>query len=636
MSEAAGDAPSGEHGDTSAPADRHSPDRSAATRLTDRLPGSPATQGVVLVTLLSLLLRVVDLGGRVFHWDEGRVGYWILRFDATGEFFYRPIIHGPFLPVVNNVLFDLVGASDFAARLPVAVVGGLLPLAALCFHSRLSGREQVALAAVLALDPLLLYYSRFMRGDVLVGAFSFGAFALAVHAYDSRRVRPLFPAAVLIALGFAAKENALLYLLCFAGGAFLLADHYLVRSSRNADTLLDAAAGSAVSLVRFARDWTAGRRTRDAIESRVGERGGRIGPFAPEAGFLGHVAIWVPLVAVGVVGTFLAVVTFFYAPRPELWNALSGTVPPGELLYEATVPPAERFYGTWASGTHSGHNYVPYLHDLGVTLVYGSGVVVVFAALGFLADGYGGRNRPVVAFAAYWAVASLVGYPVATDIEAPWAAVHIVLPLSVPAAVGVTSVLDSFDRSLAFEDVAGVALAGLVIFAAAGGVAAANADYWNASTEEDKEVLQWSQPANEIESTLADARLVAEYNEGTDVLFVGSETAGGEEELYVANESSDERMPAGGPAWHSRLPLPWYLELSEAEIESTPPSARYDDLPQDPPPVIIAMPRDREDLTERYEGYEARQHPFKLWGEDIVFLFDEEALADARAAAGEA
>ncbi|QLG61612.1 flippase activity-associated protein Agl23 [Halorarum salinum] len=626
MSEAAGDAPSRESTDPPADAGRHT-----ATGPWDRFPGDPATRGVVVVTVVSLLLRLVDLGGRVFHWDEGRVGYWILRFDATGEFFYRPIIHGPFLPVVNNALFDVLGASDFTARLPVALVGGLLPLAALCFRRRLSTREQVALALVLALDPLLVYYSRFMRSDVLVGAFAFGAFALVVYAVDHERTLPLVPAAALLALGFASKENALVYVACFAGAAALVVDHRVVRGSTRSGSLLDAVVREGVSLARFAGRWTGGRRTRRAIERRVAERGGRSAPFAPEIGALGHLLVWVPLVTAAILGTFLAVVAFFYAPRPELWGALGGVDPVQPVLYNATVVPGERLYGTWAAGSHSGHSYAPYLLDLAETLVYGSGVVLVLAALGFLADGYGGRNRSLVAFAVYWAAASLVGYPVATDIQAPWAAVHVVLPLAIPAAVGIATVADSFEESLAAEDVASLALAGLLVFAAVGGVAAANVDYWNSTDREDEQVLQWAQPGNEIRPALDDARLVAEHNDGTDVMFVGT-YVGDSTEFYLNDESSVERMPPGGPGWHDRLPLPWYLELSEAETTSTHPDARYDGLPDDPPPVIVAMSDDREGLMERYDGYEARTYPFKLWGEDVTFLFDEEALAEARAA----
>ncbi|GAA0208810.1 flippase activity-associated protein Agl23 [Halobaculum roseum] len=614
--------------------------------LRDRV-GDPATVAVLLIVAGSLLLRTVQLGQRVFHWDEGRVGYWILRFDATGEFFYRPIIHGPFLPVVNNVLFDLIGASDFAARLPVALVGGLLPLVALLLRHRLRDREVVALALLLSVDPLLVYYGRFMRGDVLVGGFAVAAFALVVYAIDTRRTLPLFGSAALLALGFTAKENALVYLACFLGAGFLLLDHRLVRTARRTGSPLDAAIGEVVALGHFLDDWTAGSRTRLWIERRVRERDPDA-HWAPEAGFLGHLAVWIPVGAVGVAATFLGVVAFFYAPRPDLWQALGvasasagaagadAAAPTlGSVLHEATWGAGEKFWGTWAAGGHAGHPYVPFLWDIVETLGYGSGVLVVLAIVGFLADGYGEARgtRSIVAYATYWGAASLVGYPVATDIEAPWAAVHIVLPLAIPAAVGLGELADSLRGGFASEDTVTAALAGLIVLAAVGGVAVPNADYWNSASEEDKQVLQWAQPENAYKEALQDAGAVARDNdEGADVLWVGTSTSRGTR-LYVSDESSVDRMPPGGPSWHSRLPTPWYLELHDANVTSTPPEARYDELPpaEEMPPVVIAKPNDAAELESRLDGYDSREYAFRLWSERIVVFIDEEALADTRA-----
>ena len=65
---------------------------------------------VAAATLLALLVRFAFLGDRVFHWDEGRVGYWILQYQATGEWEYRAIVHGPFLFHVNEFLFGVLAA----------------------------------------------------------------------------------------------------------------------------------------------------------------------------------------------------------------------------------------------------------------------------------------------------------------------------------------------------------------------------------------------------------------------------------------------------------------------------------------------------------------------------------------------
>ncbi|MEZ3142788.1 flippase activity-associated protein Agl23 [Halobaculum sp. MBLA0143] len=578
---------------------------------------------VAAVAVVGLLLRVVDLGGRVLHWDEGRVGYWTLRFQETGEFFYRPIIHGPFLPVVNRSLFDLFSASPTVARLPVALLGGLLPLSALALRGRLSDRETVALAVLLAVDPLLLYYSRFMRSDVVVATFAFTAFVLCVAAIDRRNGLYVIPAAAAIGLAFTAKENALVYVLCLGGAAALMLDHRLVAVATRTGSLLDAVVDTAVAGLRTVDDWTAGKRLRGAVRRRVDRDTTAVAV---------HVAVWLPVVAVVAAGAFLTAVVAFYAPRPELWQALAGEQPLGPVLETATFGAGERFVDSWVSAGE-GNPYLAFLWDLSKTVGYGSTVVVSLAAVGFLADGYGGRNRRLVAFCVYWAAVSLLGYPVGTDIQAPWIAVHVVLPLCVPGAVGLVAVVDRLESGLSADDGVRVGLAAFVLVAAAGGLVVPTVDYWNTTASEDQALIQWAQPSNDLGDTLADVQTVARHNDGTDVLYVGTTQRNGNELFYVGNESALDRAPPAGN-WHSRLPLPWYTERVDANVTSTPASARYDGLPADPPPVVIAYAWDHENVSTRLPaGYEAHRHDFKLWGEEVVVYVESSVLEEAQAAA---
>jgi uncharacterized protein (TIGR03663 family) len=565
---------------------------------------------IVAITLVSLLVRVVSLGGRVMHWDEGRVGYWILRYHETGVHSYRPIVHGPFLPIVNDYLFAVVPASDFAARLPVAVVGGLLPLAAWLFRDYLRDDELVAFAALLALNPLLVYYSRFMRNDVLVAAFSLVALGCCLRLLVSRRLDYLLGAGVAFGLAVTTKGNALLYALCFLGAGALLLDHRLVRETREGTRLGDVLAETWPTAVYR---WLLSQGP--TIERALVRTGGYL---------------------VGSVALFFLVVVFFYAPRPDLWNALGNpTALPG-VVDAATVGPAERFYGTWVDGTHQDHDYLPYLYDYLETLAYGAPVVVAFGIVGAVIDRYSPTNpgfRPLVAFAVYWGLASVVGYPMATDIQAPWAAAHAVVPFAIPAAVGVAYVVRAGRDALAADDAVSTGLAAVVLLAALGGAVGANVAYWNSTEEADKEVLQWAQPGNDLRTSLADVRTVSAANDGTDVLFYGTTTPGGDTvELYVSDESSADTPPPGGPAWHSRLPLPWYLELYGAEVTSTDPEMPVEEAMANPPPIVVAHDWDREKLAPHLEGYTAREHAFKLWGEHVVVFVDREALRRAEQA----
>ncbi|NHX36407.1 MULTISPECIES: flippase activity-associated protein Agl23 [Halolamina] len=585
--------------------------------------GPRALRVLAGLSMLSLLLRLFALGGRVFHWDEGRVGYWILRYHETGQFHYRPIIHGPFIQHVDALLFHVVPATDFWARAPVAVVTATLPLAAWLFRRHLDERETVALGLLLTGQPLLLYYSRFMRSDMLVGAFAFVAFALLVRAYDTRRLRFAIAGSAALGLAFASKENAILYVACFGGAAAVCYDHRLVR----------AATGGDGASQRVRRD-VAG------LRGWLDRRSGRLPAAVRAAGALA-----------ALLGAFLTVTVLMYAPRPEIWGALSSVGNLLSVLDAALVDTATELVDTWLDRDGGGgRSYLAFLHDTLETLAFGAPVVVGFAAIGALADGYGvggdAGRRPLVAFTLYWAAASVVGYPIATDIQAPWAATHVVLPLTVPAAVGVAALVGVVDRELTNGDesipdalrrtvenarlgldfAAPVLIAALLLTAGAVGVVGLNADYWNSADREDRQVLQWAQPGNDLQDTMIDVAAVADANEGTDVLFYGTD-AGGGTQFYVANESSLDQPPPGGPSWHSRLPLPWYLERADATVTSSAPGSAPEEVLADPPPVVIAHDDARDEIEGELDGYAVREHRFKLWSEEVVVFLDRDALA---------
>ncbi|WP_411962881.1 flippase activity-associated protein Agl23 [Haloferax sp. YSMS24] len=571
---------------------------------TDVLSRSRALLAILGVAAVALLIRVVALGDRISHWDEGRVAYWVLRYHETGTFSYRPIIHGPFLPIVNDYLLATLPATDFTVRLPVALVGAVLPLSAWLFREHLRRDETVALAVLLAVNPLLVYYSRFMRNDVLVAAFSFIALGFVVRAYDTGRLAYLIPAGASFATGAAAKENYIVYLLCFLGAAALVFDHRL---------LARTSTGDSTRAIFFAE-------IPESIATRLRARG---------AGSLGNGALRYAAGLLGGLAAFAVVFVFFYAPRPDLWNALGNPAALPGVIEAGSVGAVQEMVDSWLGGGHQSHEYLPYLKDFLETFVYGAPVLIVFALVGIVVDRYGvvtGRIRWFVAFATYWGVVSIFGYPLATDIQAPWVVVHAVVPLAVPAAVGVAFVFRSGYAAFDSRDTVGIGLAALVVLASVGGVAAANVDYWNASTEEDKEILQWAQPENSLKTTLDDVERVSTVNEGDDVLLYGTHPPGGDEvHFYVENESN----PLGGPSWHSRLPLPWYFEAGDVQHTSSPPDAGVENVTADAPPVVVAYEWDRDELESELDGYVVRQHAFKLWNEDIVVFIDEDALEAA-------
>jgi uncharacterized protein (TIGR03663 family) len=484
---------------------------------------------VAAVALAALALRTVALGDRIFHWDEARVGYWILQYQATGEWSYRAIVHGPFLFHVNEFLFGVLGDSDAVARLPVAVVGALLPATAWLFRTRLSDGEVAALAGLFALNPALVYYSRFMRSDVLVAAFSVAAVGFVVRALDTDRDWYLVAAGVAMALAFTTKENALVYLGMFAGATALLFDQRILTAETRGETW-----GSAAR-TEIARVVAGVRRRRRAVA--------------------------------GSVAAFVAVVAFFYAPRPEFYDAFTN---PGQLpsvLGAGTLGAWQEFWGTWGiGGVGRQHSYVDYLTQALKTMVATSLVVSAVSVVGFVAERYAADEpRDLVMFAAYWGVASVVVYPIITDIPGHWSTLHALVPLAIPAAVGVGLVLGRAKRSLAADDPVGVGLAALVLFSlvAQMGVVAYETSFLMPQ-EPENEFVQYGQPQSEMRETLVAIESVAEANEdGTDVAFFGSH-------FYVGQEyDGSDPGSVAGTDWFNRFPLNWYLERADASVDST-------------------------------------------------------------------
>ena len=495
-----------------------------------------AVLGIVAV---ALVLRFVFLGDRIAHWDEGRVAYWTLEYLRTGEFHYRYIIHGPFVQIVNRPVFAVLGATDLTSRLLVALIGGLLPLTALLFREHLRDVEVVLLAGLLAANPILLYYSRFFRSSIPVAAFMFAAFGLFVRAYDTRRPRYVHAGVAFVALGFTAKENAAVYLLVWAGALALLVDHELF-IPRGAESGLDRLRALRDRLVARRESWRAAAR-----------RGGAHALLAA--------------------GVFAFVIVFFYAPRTAdpagvgLWQAVAHPTR-FPALFDAMADDILRGFRYWfggaaEAGCNKSNVIDGYLCVLGRSLrvLAGYGAVVVpFAVLGFLTERYAAaKPRNLVTFTSYWGFVSLIGYPLGADIFGAWFLVNVIVPLAVPAAVGLGIVarwgleaLESGDDVSA--GIAAVFAALVVLQLASAGVSGV---YLNPQDPENS-LVQYAQPAGEFRAELQAIDRAA-GGPGPDVVLYG--------EWLVDGDETAERHPACAD-WFNALPLPWYFSANEWDV----------------------------------------------------------------------
>ena len=566
---------------------------------------------VLALTAVSVVLRLVGLGGRVTHWDEGRVAYWVLEYGQTGVLFYRPIVHGPLLKLVNAPVVELLGATDFAVRLFPALVGGLLPLVALAFRHRLRDVGAVALAAFLALDPTLLYYSRFMRNDILVAAFCFVAIAAVVRAIDFDDGRYLPVATVALAFAFGAKENALAYVFAFVGAGGLLVIHRLAFAWYEGH--------SPVSRLRELSRWGY-----DGIRRHV-------------------------RATTGATVAFLVTITYLYAPRGSIpsedtyYASCSGYEPivgieAAPTLGEAIMNPlllprlawftvgstAELYACQWITPrTDDPNPYIEFLTEMGTIAGEASGVLLALAVLGFAVTLYRpGMPDDLVSFAFYWGAASMVGYPFITDIGgASWLAVHIVLPLAIPAAVGAGLLYDVGRDAWAEADVVSVAIAvGLCVLLLSSMLWVGYTTSAVEPTDDGNPLVQYAQPSGELAGTLSDTRSLVDRNDGTDILIAGDELTG------TAGGGDLDRRPACAD-WYGILPLPWYFEAGGIDADCAPDASALDDALDDEPPVVVVDEADAELVDERIDDrYDRRVHSMRTTGMPFVYYVDESRL----------
>jgi uncharacterized protein (TIGR03663 family) len=535
------------------------------------------------IAALALAIRLVGLGARVAHQDEARVASWILHYIAVDAWEYRAIIHGPFLPHVNGVLFGLLEPSDFTMRLPVALAGGLLPLSAWLLRDRLDRLEVGLLAALFALNPLLVYYSRFMRNDVLLAGFALVAFALVVRSIDTGRERYLIAAGIAFGLAMTTKENALLYPVTWAAGLVLLLDQRL--------------------LVARYRERGAYRTAKAAIRRTLG-------------------ALWAA--RRGVVGGLFAlaiVVVAFYAPKPELYRALGDPSRLPGVLEAATLGTWEKFVDLWGSTGMQEHSYIRFFGHLLKVIAVGGLTTAAFAILGFLADRYREQGpRDVVAMAFYWGLFSLLGYPVVSDIAAGWTGVHVLVPLAIPAAVGLALVARRAEAALRLNDQRTAAIA-LVLLLGAGLVTVGSGVAVNAvyPADDRNPVVQYAQPAGDMKPTLKEIEAIAAEHEGIDVMFYGGEFYSQGELKTPARMDIDD---GGYQSWFDRLPLPWYLEQYGARVGSTEDAS---DLAAYDPPVIITLRQSAHEVEAYAGGYREVEHQGYLHSRPIVFYVKEPA-----------
>jgi uncharacterized protein (TIGR03663 family) len=172
------------------------------------------------ILALGFVLRIWDLGTRALHHDESLHAYYAWQFFQGHGYSYNPLMHGPFQFEVVPLFYLIFGVSEFSARLLAVLLGtAMLPLTYL-LRRYITVPGALIASACLAISPVMVYFSRFIRDDIYLACFSLICFICIVHYLEKPRPALLYAGAAATALAIASMEAA--YITLFIFGTFIL------------------------------------------------------------------------------------------------------------------------------------------------------------------------------------------------------------------------------------------------------------------------------------------------------------------------------------------------------------------------------------------------------------------------------
>ena len=155
-----------------------------------RTPTSPFTIAAVIgLVLLAFVPRFVSLDSRPLMHDESMFAFYAFDYMRTGHYTHMPIMHGPVLMLAVGRLFAIFGDSILVARAFIAAASLFAMGACLAMLPR---RFRWWFAPVLLLSPSILYYSRFLRDELLFGAFASLGILCCSRAFGRDRYAPFW------------------------------------------------------------------------------------------------------------------------------------------------------------------------------------------------------------------------------------------------------------------------------------------------------------------------------------------------------------------------------------------------------------------------------------------------------------
>jgi len=179
--------------------------------------------------LFVVATRFWDLGSRALHHDESLHALYSWFLYVGRGYIHDPMMHGPFQFEATALIYLLFGASDYTARVLAAIFGVWIVLSPYFLRHELGRLGALIAAALFAISPSFLYFSRFAREAIYFGGWEL-LVVIAIFGYLRERKRAyLYLLSLGTILAFATKETVFITGAIFLGFFVLEALASLVR-----------------------------------------------------------------------------------------------------------------------------------------------------------------------------------------------------------------------------------------------------------------------------------------------------------------------------------------------------------------------------------------------------------------------
>lgn len=330
------------------------------------------------VLIAAAALRVVALGLKPMHHDEGVNGFFLMNLLRHGAFQYNPEnYHGPtlyFLTLPFAFVADKLGVLDnWTLRLITVAFGVGTVWLVLLLRRYVGALGALAGAALVAVSPACVFYSRYYIHEAPFVFFTLGIVVAALKFYETGAASYLLLASASAAMLFATKETAFISI----------------------GTLALAWASAYVWVYA-----TGGARARDRAQSGL-------------AGFISSGSA--PLAVLGALALFAFLWVLFYSSfftysKGVFWDSFKAFD-----LWSKT--------GMSAFHEKPAHTYVKWLlqEESAVLLLAGAGTLVAL---------FERRKNRFAVFACAWAFGLLAAYSI-IKYKTPWLVLSFVVPMCV-------------------------------------------------------------------------------------------------------------------------------------------------------------------------------------------------------------